>query len=149
MAICPGCGTKSSPPIPVAAANPSHYSCATISYIVSPDPAGAAALQQGNPMQVDLSGKTYLVTGGSGFFGDCFIAEVLERGARVINIDIVPTERRHPALTNLQIDIRDAGQLDMAFSAHVPVSAVFHFAALLAHGEITVKDMYGVNVDGT
>lgn len=100
-------------------------------------------------MQADLSGKTYLVTGGSGFFGDCFIAEVLERGATVINIDVVRGSRRHERLHNLNIDIRDAANLDAAFSEHAPISAVFHFAALLAHGDITVSDMYGVNVDGT
>lgn len=100
-------------------------------------------------MQTDLSDKSYLVTGGSGFFGDCFIAEVLERGATVINVDVVRSERKHPRLHNLQIDIRDADKLDAAFARHAPISSVFHFAALLAHGDITVADMYGVNVDGT
>ncbi len=40
-----------------------------------------------------LIGSFFLVTGGSGFFGDFFLATVLARGAKVINVDIVPSKR--------------------------------------------------------
>lgn len=63
----------------------------------------------------DLDGFCCLVTGGSGFFGDFFVGQVLARGARVINVDIVSSVREHDRLTNLRVDIRDQTALAAAF----------------------------------
>lgn len=101
------------------------------------------------PAAGDLAGQSFLVTGGSGFFGDFFIGEVLQRGARVTNIDIVSSERRHPELTHHLADIRDREASARAFASAGRIDAAFHFAALLAHGDITVEDMRGVNLAGT
>lgn len=98
---------------------------------------------------LDLEGFTCLVTGGSGFFGDFFIGVVLSRGAHVINVDIVDSERRHERLVHIKADIRDQVQLKQAFSAAPRIDTVFHFAALLAHGDITDQAMWEVNVTGT
>lgn len=98
---------------------------------------------------IDLSGKTYLVTGGSGFFGDFFVGLALDRGASIVNVDIVPSDRAHERLRNHQVDIRNFPGLDRVFDEIGSVDAVFHFAALLAHGDISVDDMYSVNVEGT
>jgi len=97
----------------------------------------------------DLAGQTFLVTGGSGFFGDFFIGQVLQRGARVVNVDIVDSVREDAALTNLRVDIRDRAALATAFGSAPRIDTVFHFAALLAHGDITEADMLSVNVQGT
>lgn len=101
------------------------------------------------PLPHDLTGQTFLVAGGSGFFGDFFIDQVLQLGARVINVDIVPSERSHAGLTHARADIRDPAALAQAFGQAGRIDAVFHFAALLAHGDISTADMYGVNVQGT
>ena len=93
--------------------------------------------------------KTFIVTGGSGFFGDFFIAEALSRGNRIISIDIVPSERQHPALRHCLVDIRDKSDLRKVFSSSGSIDGVFHFAALLAHGGISDADQRAVNVDGT
>lgn len=97
----------------------------------------------------DLDGFCCLVTGGSGFFGDFFVGQVLARGARVINVDIVSSVREHDRLTNLRVDIRDQTALAAAFRSAPRIDTVFHFAALLAHGDITEADMLSVNVQGT
>lgn len=97
----------------------------------------------------DLPGQCFVVTGGSGFFGDFFIGVVLARGAKVLNLDIVPSERRHENLQHYLVDIRDRAAVAAVFSEAERIDAVFHFAALLAHGDITTADMYAVNVDGT
>jgi UDP-glucose 4-epimerase len=98
---------------------------------------------------LDLLGKSFLVTGGSGFFGDYFVDTVLRRGASVINVDIVPSDRRHERLQHHLLDIQNQPALTKVFSSASRIDAVFHFAALLAHGPITIEDMYGVNVQGT
>lgn len=97
----------------------------------------------------DLAGQNFLVTGGAGFFGDCFIEIVLSRGARVTSVDIVGSERTHPALVYRRVDIRDTEALDRVAAGDGPFDAVFHFAALLAHGPITDAEMRTVNIDGT
>lgn len=89
------------------------------------------------------------MTGGSGFFGDFFIAELLKRGATVVSVDIVASKRCHERLQHFIVDIRDKAKLDNAFGALAKFDAVFHFAALLAHGDIIQEDMFSVNVAGT
>lgn len=96
-----------------------------------------------------LQGQRFLVTGGSGFFGDYFIGQALAQGAEIVNVDVVPSERRDPKLDNRLVDIRNMSALQEVLASSGKVDAIFHFAALLAHGEITVADMHSVNIDGT
>ena len=97
----------------------------------------------------DLTGQRFIVTGGSGFFGDFFVALLLERGADVVNIDILPTERKHERLMHQAVDIRDRAALQAAFHAAGKIDAVFHFAALLAHGSVSEDAVMSVNAEGT
>ena len=90
----------------------------------------------------------YLVTGGAGFFGGILKRKLLESGAEVVSVDLVPDAARHPALTSLQADIRDEAAMQMLFAEH-QFSAVFHVAAMLAHGSMDRDLLWTSNVDGT
>ncbi len=89
-----------------------------------------------------------LVTGGSGFFGGILKRALLEQGYSVTNIDVVPDLDAHPSLTSVRGDIRDPRLLDSLF-AQRKFTAVFHCAAMLAHGKIKEDDLWTSNVDGT
>ena len=89
-----------------------------------------------------------LVTGGSGFFGGILKRELLARGYSVTNLDIVPDPHPHAALNSVQGDIRDAALLDSLFASR-RFDAVFHCAAMLAHGAMDEKLLWSANVDGT
>lgn len=96
-----------------------------------------------------VRGGKFLVTGGSGFFGDYFIGFLLKLGASVVNIDVVPSERRHVSLESQVVDLRDRERLDTVFRQNGPFKGVFHFAAMLAHGNIKAEEVLSSNVDGT
>ncbi len=89
-----------------------------------------------------------LVTGGSGFFGGILKRELLARGFAVTNLDLVPDSERHAALTSVQSDIRNEAALDSLFASR-RFDAVFHCAAMLAHGSMDEKLLWSSNVDGT
>lgn len=89
-----------------------------------------------------------LVTGGSGFFGGILKRELLARGFAVTNLDLVPDSERHAALTNVQGDIRDGAALDALFTSR-RFDAVFHCAAMLAHGSMDEELLWSSNVEGT
>jgi UDP-glucose 4-epimerase len=89
-----------------------------------------------------------LVTGGSGFFGGILKRELLARGYSVTNLDIVPDPDRHAALNIVQGDLRDVALLDSLFGSR-RFDAVFHCAAMLAHGSMDEKLLWTSNVDGT
>ena len=90
----------------------------------------------------------YLVTGGAGFFGGILKRRLLDDGAEVISVDLVPDADRHPALTSLQADIRDEEGMQSLFAAH-SFDGVFHIAAMLAHGKMDRELLWSSNVDGT
>jgi nucleoside-diphosphate-sugar epimerase len=90
----------------------------------------------------------FLVTGGAGFFGGILIGRLLAGGAEVVSVDLVPDTARHPALTSLQADIRDQQAMRRVFAAH-KFDAVFHIAAMLAHGRMNRELLWTSNVDGT
>lgn len=92
--------------------------------------------------------ETVLVTGGSGFFGQILIAELLRRGHACVNVDLVPSELSAPALTSYQGDIRQAEVLSALFERHT-FAAVYHCAAILAHGHHDRKMLWESNVEGT
>ena len=90
----------------------------------------------------------YLVTGGAGFFGGILKNRLLADGAEVVSVDLVPDTARHPALTSVQADIRDEQAMRAVFAAH-RFDAVFHIAAMLAHGRMNRELLWTSNVDGT
>lgn len=89
-----------------------------------------------------------LVTGGSGFFGGILKRALLERGWRVVNIDLVKDDDRHPELTSIQGDIRNRQLLDESTHGQ-KIDVVFHCAAILAHAVKDQKFLWSSNVDGT
>ena len=90
----------------------------------------------------------FLVTGGAGFFGGILKSRLLADGAEVVSVDLVPDTARHPALTSVQADIRDEEAMRAVFTAH-KFDAVFHIAAMLAHGRMERELLWTSNVDGT
>jgi UDP-glucose 4-epimerase len=90
----------------------------------------------------------YLVTGGAGFFGGILKQRLLADGAEVVSVDLVPDTARHPALTSIEGDIRDEAAMRSLFAAH-RFDAVFHIAAMLAHGKMHRELLWTSNVDGT
>ena len=92
--------------------------------------------------------KTYIVTGGSGFFGSILKRRLLEGGHSVINIDIHEDEDRHQNLESVQADIADRERMKEVFGRH-RVDGVFHCAAELAHAVECEKSLWRSNVTGT
>jgi nucleoside-diphosphate-sugar epimerase len=84
--------------------------------------------------------KRILFTGGSGKAGRHVVPYLLERGHRVVNVDLVPLE--HPGVDNLTADITDSGEMFNVLTSYanfdelepgtgVPTfDAVVHFAAV-------------------
>ncbi len=89
----------------------------------------------------------YLVTGGAGFFGGILKSRLLADGAQVVSVDLVPDSARHAALTSIQADIRNEAAMRSLFAAH-KFDAVFHIAAMLAHGKMDRDLLWTSNVDG-
>jgi nucleoside-diphosphate-sugar epimerase len=90
----------------------------------------------------------YLVTGGAGFFGGILKNRLLADGAEVVQVDLVPDAVIHPNLTSVLADIRDRDAMRAVFAAH-RFQAVFHIAAMLAHGKMSHDLLWTSNVDGT
>lgn len=91
---------------------------------------------------------TALVTGGSGFFGGILKRRLLDRGVRVVNIDLQPDDQTHPALTSIQGDIRNQALMERIYAGN-KFDAVFHCAAILAHAVKDKNFLWTSNVDGT
>ncbi|HKO12347.1 MAG TPA: NAD(P)-dependent oxidoreductase, partial [Acidobacteriaceae bacterium] len=89
-----------------------------------------------------------LVTGGSGFFGGILKRKLLDEGYSVTNIDLVADTDQHPALTHVRGDIRDSALVESVFATR-RFDAVFHTAAMLAHGGVDERVLWTSNVDGT
>lgn len=92
--------------------------------------------------------KSVLITGGAGFFGGILKRSLLEQGVNCVTVDLLPDPDTHPRLSSHQVDIRDAVSLSNVFRAH-RFDAVFHCAAVLAHGSADPKFLWTSNVDGT
>ena len=92
--------------------------------------------------------KTALVTGGSGFFGSILKRKLLDRGVRVVNIDLQKDEESDSGLTSVRGDIRNEALMERLYSEN-HFDAVFHCAAILAHATSDKNFLCNSNVDGT
>ena len=92
--------------------------------------------------------KTYILTGGSGFFGTVLKRRLLANGHIVISIDVQPDEDQHPNLESVQADIADRKRMDEIFGRH-RADGVFHVAARLAHAVKNKQALWSSNVHGT
>ena len=103
--------------------------------------------------------KRILFTGGSGKAGKHVVPYLLDKGHRVVNVDLTPLD--HPGVDNLTADITDSGQMFNVMSSYanfdelepgngVPAfDAVVHFAAIpriLIHPD---NETFRVNAVGT
>lgn len=92
--------------------------------------------------------KTYLVTGGSGFFGTVLKRRLLADGHSVVNVDLHKDEDHHPNLQSFQADISEEGAMGQIFSRG-KIDGVFHIAAMLAHAVESKQRLLNSNVRGT
>ena len=103
--------------------------------------------------------KRILFTGGSGKAGRHVVPYLLDKGHRVVNVDLTPLD--HPGVDNLTADIADSGQMFNVMSSYanfdelepgngVPsFDAVVHFAAIpriLIHPD---NETFRINTVGT
>lgn len=106
-----------------------------------------------------MTKKRIFFTGGSGKAGKHVIPYLLDKGHRVMNVDLVPLD--HPGVDNLIADITDSGQMFDAMSSYAGLDelesgegvpkfdAVVHFAAV---PRILIKpdnETFRVNTIGT
>lgn len=89
-----------------------------------------------------------LVTGGSGFFGSLLKHRLLDDGVECVSIDLQPDEGQRSGLRNVRGDIRDEQLMNSLLAQH-RVDAVFHCAAILAHGSVNRRFLWSCNVQGT
>lgn len=92
--------------------------------------------------------KTYILTGGSGFFGTILKRCLLEDGHSVVSIDLHHDEDQHPNLESVKADIADERKMAEIFGRH-RADGVFHVAAELAHAVESEKSLWRSNVTGT
>jgi UDP-glucose 4-epimerase len=90
-----------------------------------------------------------LVTGGAGFFGGILKRRLLRQYYDVTSIDRVPDPSWHPRLTKITGDLRDPFFMNDVFH-RARYDAVFHCAAVLAHGmSLDERDLWASNVGAT
>jgi nucleoside-diphosphate-sugar epimerase len=89
--------------------------------------------------------KTYLITGGAGFLGINLTRYLLERGHRVVSLDIADFDYpERDRVTLVKGDIRDRAAVDRAMQG---VNIVVHTAAALPL--YSEADIMSTDVDGT
>ncbi len=91
---------------------------------------------------------SFLLTGGAGFFGSILKKKLLSLGHQCTSIDLEKDEDEHPNLHSIQGDIRSIDTLNK-ICAHQSFDAIFHCAAILAHGTMDRELLWTSNVDGT
>ncbi len=92
--------------------------------------------------------KSYLLTGGSGFFGTVLKQRLLADGHSVVNVDLHADEDRHPNLHSIRADISQHAAMAEVFKRH-KFDGVFHIAAMLAHAVKDERVLWSSNVTGT
>jgi len=90
----------------------------------------------------------FLVTGGSGFFGSLLLNKLLADGHDCMSIDLLPNSIKHTNLKSIEGDIRDFALIESVFRDN-EFEAVFHCAAILAHGNTNDNFLWTTNVDGS
>jgi len=119
-------------------------------------------------MVEQLTNKTLLITGGTGFIGSHTIVEILDQQLgfdRIVIIDNLSNSNtvvleRIEQITGKtlgkqfffeSVDIRQRKELNDVFVKYAPIHSVIHFAGLKAVGESVSKPLtyYDNNVGGT
>jgi nucleoside-diphosphate-sugar epimerase len=107
---------------------------------VQPGTSSTAAPSQPGAVQT----QSYLVTGGAGFLGINMIRYLLDRGHRVVSLDIADFDYpERGQITEIQGDIRDRAALEKAIAG---VDVVVHTAAALPLYK--PEDIYSTDIDG-
>lgn len=91
-----------------------------------------------------------VVTGGSGKLGRACVADLVDQGWDVVNVDRTPSP--HAVCPFLRVDLTDFGQTLEALSvndAYRGVDAVVHLAAIPAPGLITNAATFANNITST
>jgi UDP-glucose 4-epimerase len=91
-----------------------------------------------------------VVTGGSGKLGQACVADLVDHGWDVVNVDRVPSP--HPVSAFLRVDLTDFGQVVEALSIndrYQGVDAVVHLAAIPAPGLTTNAATFANNITTT
>ncbi len=89
--------------------------------------------------------KTYLITGGAGFLGINLTRYLLERGQRVVSLDLADFDYpERSQITEIKGDIRDRARVDQAMQG---VHIVVHTAAALPL--YSKEDIFSTDIDGT
>jgi nucleoside-diphosphate-sugar epimerase len=89
--------------------------------------------------------QTYLITGGAGFLGINMTRYLLERGQKVVSLDIKPfVYPERSQITEITGDIRDRKKVDEAMQG---CDIVIHTAAALPL--YSAEDIYSTDIDGT
>lgn len=95
---------------------------------------------------------TYIVTGATGYVGNCIVKKLLDNDLDVIalvrNEDKVKKVFKDKCPYLVYGDIRDKDIVERLFVGNKPF-IIFHAAALVAIGEATVEQLIDVNVNGT
>jgi nucleoside-diphosphate-sugar epimerase len=91
------------------------------------------------------------VTGGSGKLGRAVVADLIENGYEVVNLDRTPSTNPHSPF--VKVDFTDYGQTVAALqgvdSAYDNVDAVVHLAAIPAPGRTTNAATFDNNITST
>ena len=88
--------------------------------------------------------RTYLVTGGAGFLGINMTRYLLERGHRVVSLDMAPFDYpEQNRITEVRGDIRDRAAVERAMQG---VDIVIHTAAALPLYK--PEDIYSTDIEG-
>jgi len=89
--------------------------------------------------------KKYLITGGAGFLGINMVRYLLERGHKVVSLDLEPFDYpERPQITEIHGDIRNPVTVDRAMDG---IDIVIHTAAALPL--YSDEDIYSTDIEGT
>ncbi|KAI9725507.1 MAG: hypothetical protein M1828_003178 [Chrysothrix sp. TS-e1954] len=110
-------------------------------------------------MAAVTAGKRIIFTGGTGKAGRHAIPYLLNKGHKVMNLDLYPLN--HPDVFDLKTDLTDSGQVfnafttDMNYAAYEgsslpqPPDAVIHFAAWARNGLVPDNECFSANTKAT